>query len=190
MGGMKESLGAKTVVFPTPVLVVGSYGQLGEPNAMTCSCAGICCSQPPCLSIALRKATLTYDNIVARQAFTVSIPPESCVRQTDLLGLASGRAGDKFATAGLTPVKSELVDAPYVKEFPLVAECKVVHSLDLGLHTLFVGEILDVKADPSVLSGTQLVDVEKLRPLVYSSELQGYYRLGGFVGPAFSIGKP
>lgn len=147
---MKMSLGAKTVGYPTPVFVVGTYDQTGQPNAMTAAWGGICCSQPPCVAISLRKATATYGNILARRAFTISIPSKRHVKQADYLGLVSGRGVDKFAATKLTPVKSELVDAPYVEEFVLVLECKLAHTIELGLHTQFVGEILDVKAEETV----------------------------------------
>ena len=55
--------------------------------------------------------------------------------------MASGNRVDKFAAAKLTPAKSILVDAPYVEEFPLVLECKVIHIIEIGLHTQFIGEI-------------------------------------------------
>ena len=148
---MKKSLGAKTLVYPTPVFVVGTYDKAGKPNAMTAAWGGICCSQPPCVAVSLRKATATHGNIMARRAFTISIPSERHVKQADYLGLVSGRSVDKFAAAKLTPVKSDLVDAPYVKEFPLVLECRLAHTFELGLHTQFVGEILDVKAEEAVL---------------------------------------
>jgi len=32
---MKRSLGAKSLVYPTPVFVTGSYDKKGEPNLMT-----------------------------------------------------------------------------------------------------------------------------------------------------------
>ena len=76
---MKKSLGAKTLVYPTPVFVVGTYDANGKPNVMTASWGGICCSQPPCVAVSLRKATATYGNIVARKAFTISIPSETYV---------------------------------------------------------------------------------------------------------------
>ena len=78
-------------------------------------------------------------------------PPKSTSKQADYFGLVSGRNTDKFAATKLTPVKSTLVDAPYVKEFPLVLECKLVHVAELGLHTQFVGEVIDVKTDESVI---------------------------------------
>jgi flavin reductase (DIM6/NTAB) family NADH-FMN oxidoreductase RutF len=110
---MKQSLGAKTLVYPTPVFVVGTYDQEGKPNVMTASWGGICCSQPPCVAVSLRKATYTHGNILARKAFTISIPSEGHVQQADYFGLVSGRSGDKLTATKLTPVRSELVDAPY-----------------------------------------------------------------------------
>ena len=147
---MKKSLGAKTILYPTPVLVVGTYDDR-KPNVMTVAWGGICCSVPPCVAVSLRKATYSYGNIVRRKAFTVSVPSERHVKEADYFGIASGRNEDKFAATGLTPVRSELVDAPYVKEFPLMLECRLVHTFELGLHTQFVGEILDVKIDEEVL---------------------------------------
>ena len=111
---MKKSLGAKTLLYPTPVLVVGTYDKAGTPNAAVVAWGGICCSTPPCVAISLRKATYSYGNIVERKAFTISIPSESHARDADYFGMASGRNGNKFVATGLTPIKSELVDAPYV----------------------------------------------------------------------------
>ena len=117
---MKKSIGAKTIIYPTPVLVVGTYDKAGKPNAMTASWGGICCSKPPAIAVSLRKATYTHGNIVQRKAFTINIPSENYVREADFFGIVSGKREDKFSSSGLTAVKSELVDAPYVEEFPLV----------------------------------------------------------------------
>ena len=73
---MKKSIGAKTLVYPTPAFVIGTYDKDGRPNVMTAAWAGICCSKPPCVGVSLRKARYSYDNIVARKAFTVNVPPE------------------------------------------------------------------------------------------------------------------
>ncbi len=121
---MKRSIGAKTLVYPAPVLIVGTYDSEKRPNVMVVAWGGICCSQPPCVAVSLRKATYSYGSIVSRQAFTVNIASEAQVKEVDYLGLASGRTENKFEKTGLTPVASELVDAPYIREFPLVLECK------------------------------------------------------------------
>ena len=101
---MKKSLGAKTLAYPTPVWVVGSYDSEGKPNIMTVAWGGICCSQPPCVTVSLRKATYSYGNIMARKAYTVSIPSVRYLREADYVGIYSGRHEDKFAETGLTAV--------------------------------------------------------------------------------------
>lgn len=184
-----KSFGAKTLVYPTPVWCVGSYDQEGQPNVMTVAWGGICCSSPPCVTISLRKATYTYGNILQKMAFTLSVPSRSYAKQADYFGMVSGRKVDKFAKTGLTPVRSALVEAPYVKEFPMVLECRVVHHHEIGLHTHFVGEILDVKVAENALRQDGKPDIEKIRPLVYCPETQEYRSVGSQVGQAFDMGK-
>jgi flavin reductase (DIM6/NTAB) family NADH-FMN oxidoreductase RutF len=186
---MKKSLGAKTLIFPTPVWCVGSYDLDGKPNVMTIAWGGICCSKPPCVTISLRKATYTFDAIMQRKAYTLSVPSEQYAREADYFGMASGRNADKFAATGLTPVRSDLVDAPYIREFPMVLECRLVHTFELGLHTQFVGEILDVKVDEAMLDGQGLPDARKIGPVVFAPEVSQYFGLGKSLGEAFSIGK-
>jgi flavin reductase (DIM6/NTAB) family NADH-FMN oxidoreductase RutF len=186
---MKKSLGAKTLLFPTPVLLVGTYDQDGKPNLMNAAWGGICCSQPPCVAVSLRKATYSHHCIVARKAFTVGIACENRMAEADYCGIASGRDRDKFAVTGLTPVKSDLVDAPYAAEFPVVLECRLLHIVEIGLHTQFIGEILDVKADHAVLGDDGLLDILKIQPLVYDTAHKGYHGIGSRLGTAFSIGK-
>ena len=186
---MKESIGAKTLLYPAPVLIVGTYDKSGRPNVMTVAWGGICCSLPPCVSISVREATYTYGNLMDQKAFTISIPSEDYVKEADFIGIASGRDTDKFTATGLTPVKSDLVNAPYVSEFPLVLECKVIHTHKIGLHTQFIGEILDIKADEAVM-GQRGLEIDKVKPFVWAPDSsQGYYGLGQYLGKAFSIGR-
>ncbi len=186
---MKQSLGAKTLATPTPVWLVGTYDAGGKPNIMTAAWGGICCSQPPCITVSLRRATHSYAAIEARRAFTVSIPSELQATEADYVGIVSGRDTDKFSTCNWTPARSELVDAPYVDEAPLVVECRLLHTLELGLHTQFVGEIVDVKADQAVLGAKGYPDITKVKPMIWDTAHRGYYGIGAFLGKAWEIGK-
>ena len=186
---MKKSLGAKTLLYPTPVLVVGSYHADGRPNVMTAAWGGIACSKPPCVSVSLRAATATHGNIIARKAFTISLPSGEQAAAADYFGLVSGRSVDKFSVTGLTPVRAEFVDAPYVAEFPLVVECEVIQVHELGLHTQFIGEVKDVKIEAECLDAEGHIDVRKLDPVAFVPEAEGYFALGAAIGSAFSIGK-
>ena len=188
--GGKRSLGPRTVLYPTPVMVVGTYDEAGAPNIMTVAWGGIVCSVPPCISVSVRqKARHTFTGLMQRKAFTVSIPSIDYVAEADFAGMVSGAKVDKFAATGLTPAASEVVDAPYVDEFPLVLECAVLQAIDLGSHHLFVGEILDVKADASVLDERGKVDGSRLQPVSFGCEESVYYGLGAVVGKAFDAGR-
>ncbi|NIA13334.1 MAG: flavin reductase family protein [Nitrospiraceae bacterium] len=186
---MKKSLGAKTIVYPAPVFIIGSYDTERRPNMMNAAWGGICSSEPPSIAVSIRPERYTYANITRRQAFTVNIPSVALVEAADYVGICSGRDGDKFAAAGLTAVSSDIVDAPYVAEFPLVLECALRHEFELGVHTQFVGEILDVKANEEILDGRGMIDVAKLQPFIFSPGDSLYYRVGECIGRAFSIGR-
>jgi len=186
---MKKSLGARISVCATHVWVVGTYDNEDKPNIMTAAWGGVCCSQPPCVAVSLRKATYTYGNIEKRKAFTVNVPSADYVKQTDYVGIYSGRSTDKFSGAKLTPVRSDHVDAPYVKEFPLILECKLLHTIEIGLHTQFIGEIVDVKAEESILGENGVPEVRKVIPFFYSPETRTYHKIGEYLGKAHSIGR-
>ncbi|MFC1819804.1 flavin reductase family protein [Thermodesulfobacteriota bacterium] len=186
---MKKSIGSSTYIFPTPVLVVCTYDNQGKANAMTAAWGGVCCSRPPCVYVSLRKATYSYGNIVEREAFTVNIPSIHHMKEADYFGVASGRDRDKFADTGLNPIKSKLVDAPYVQEFPLSLECKLVHTFELGLHTQFVGQVLDVKVDEVVLGENGRPDIEKVQPFSFAPGMNRYYQVGSYIGDSHRIKK-
>jgi flavin reductase (DIM6/NTAB) family NADH-FMN oxidoreductase RutF len=186
---MKRSLGAHTIAYPTPVFIIGSYDRESRPNAMAVAWGGICCSRPPCITISLRKATYSYGNIMERKAFTVNIPSRRYAAAADYFGIVSGRKENKFSVTGLTPVKSSLVDAPYIEEFPCVLECQVIHTHEIGLHTQFIGEILDVKINEDCFADKDSADIVKIDPMLYSPTNQAYYGVGDYLGLAFTIGR-
>ena len=61
--------------------------------------------------------------------------------------------------------------------------------MEIGLHTQFVGEILDVKAEDSVFDGKGYVDIEKVRPILFEPEINTYHGVGKLLGRAYSMGK-
>ena len=187
---MKLSLPPKTLLLPSPVLIIGTYGSDGKPNMMNAAWGGIVSSKPPCISVSLREATLSFHNIEQTGAFTVNIPSERYLKEADFVGIVSGNEYDKFKATGLTPDKSTLVNAPIVKEFPYTLECKLVREIDLGSHTMFIGEIVGMVADSKVLNPKQLPDIEKVRPMMWGSfGSMAYYNIGNKLGDAFSVGN-
>jgi flavin reductase (DIM6/NTAB) family NADH-FMN oxidoreductase RutF len=154
---------------------------------MTAAWGGICNSRPPSIYVSLRKATYSHGNIMTHKAYTVSIPSEKYVKEADWIGIASGRDVDKCASVKLTPVKASTVDAPYIEDFPVVMECRVKDVFELGLHTQFVGEIMDVKVDADVLNANGLIDLEKVKPILFNASSGTYYGVGKKLQDAFTI---
>jgi len=186
----KRSLGTLPLLYPLPVFLVATYGADGKPNVMAAAWGGICSSDPLSLTVSVRPERWTYDALLVRKAFTVCIASENMAIAADYAGIASGRRYDKFPVAGFTPVRAEKVDAPYIAECPVILECSLSQTVRLGVHTMMIGAILDVKADEACLdaSGT-FPEISKVSPLVYDSGSRCYYSIGRLVGPAFSIGK-
>lgn len=186
---MKQSFGARTVAYPLPVFVVGTYDHTGKANAMVAAWGGICSSDPPAIAISVRPSRYTYKNLMVKKAFTISIPSARYMEEADYFGIFSGEDTDKFRRTGLTPIRSALVDAPYVKEFPVVLECRVINRIDIRAHVQFIGEILDVKVDETVLGDDGKPDIARINPLGFDVIRSEYFAIGPVLGKAFSAGK-
>lgn len=186
---MKKSVGAHTLAYPLPVFLVGTYDDNGTPDAMAASWGGICSSDPPGIAVSIRPSRYTHKNLRTKKAFTVSIPSVDQMEAADFMGIVSGADTDKFTKTGLTPVRSELVDAPYIAECPVVLECRLMNQVEIGSHTQFIGEILDVKMDASVLGDDGKADLEKIRAIGYDPMRSEYFVTGPVTGKAFSVGK-
>ena len=164
---MKKALGPVTLAYPMPAFLVAAYDEEGKANIMTAAWGGICCSNPPCIAVSVRPERWTHKAIVARKAFTVCVPSAAQAAMVDFAGMVSGAREDKFSATGLTAVRSKVVDAPYVDECPLVLECELQATLELGSHTQFVGRILNVGIESDCLNESGQPDMYRIDPLLY-----------------------
>ena len=181
---MKKNFGAKTLCYPMPVFIIGTYNADGTPNAMNAAWGGI--SEEKEISICVDSGHKTAENLLARGAFTVSMATAQHMAACDYVGLVSGnKEPNKFAKAGFHATRSEFVDAPLIDELPMAVECRL-RSYDPEPCRM-VGEIVNVCADESVLTDG-VIDPAKLRPITYDPASHGYYVLGEKVGQAFSDG--
>ena len=185
---MKKNFGTQLGIYPTPVVVVGTYDEGDKPNLITLAWGGVCCSEPPSVQVSIRQSRHTYAAIVERKVFSVNVPSTKYVVETDYAGLASGKNSNKFDVTKLTPVRCEVIDAPMVKEFPISMECRLTHTLPLGSHDMFVGEILACWVDDAVLDENGRPDPQKIDPLTFAIGGK-YFGLGDFIAPSFSAGK-
>ena len=97
-------------------------------------------SDPPTIAVAINKQNLTHTFISESGVCTVSIlsqdAPLSLIRT---FGFRSGRDGDKFADLHYRLGENQV---PVVLEYTLGhLELTIVKELDVGSHTIFVGEV-------------------------------------------------
>lgn len=177
-----------TLLNPVPVVMVTCADQHGKPNIITVGWAGTINSQPPMLSISVRKERYSYELIKEKGQFAVNLTTQKLVYATDLCGIKSGRDMDKFQAAGLTAEKASVIDVPLIKESPVSLECIVRNRLELGSHDMFIADIVAVQADESLLDENGKLVLEKADLICYSHGK--YWSLGkelGFFG--YSVAK-
>ena len=174
-------LGVKPMIFPMPVLIVGTYDENGKANAMNAAWGMISDYNEVSISMSKHKTT---ENILKTGAFTVSVATEDSVVAADYVGVVSGNdVEDKFERSGFHATKSENVNAPLIDELSFALECRL-KSFENGI---LVGEIVNVCADESVMSDGK-VDITKLKPIAFDPSANTYVKLGSVVGKAFSDG--
>jgi flavin reductase (DIM6/NTAB) family NADH-FMN oxidoreductase RutF len=165
--------------FPCPVVLVTAAVE-GKDSIVTLAWVGMLSSTPMSVGVGIRPSRFTYGLIVESGEFAVNVPGADLLAKVDACGTTSGRNVDKFVTQGLTRVKAQRISAPIIAECPVALECKLEQTLDLGSHTLFVGEVVAASADRSVLDEAGHLHLDALDPIAY---IGGRYRsLGAVIG--------
>lgn len=181
---MRKNFGAKPFLFPQPVMIIGTYDENGNPNAMNAAWGGIVGMSEIIVDLGSHKTTT---NLLATKAFTVSVADVEHMVACDYVGVVSGnKENNKMEKAGFTTTKSEFVNAPVINELPLTLECELVKVID---GSKYLGEIKNVSIDEKVLGEDGELDLSKFVPITYDTVHHTYIRLGEKVGNAFSDGK-
>ena len=184
----KVSMGPQTSIYPMPVLLIGTKVD-GKPNFMNAAWAGIANGEPPMISVAVRHQRYTNQGIRNNMTFSVNVPSIDLVKEADYCGIASGAKFDKAKVCNFDVFYGKLNSAPLIEQCPVNHECRVVHVLDLGTHSLFVGKIEQTYVSESCLTEGK-PDVNKIKPFIYvGSPAEWYQAFGQVIAKAFSIGK-
>ena len=176
-----------TLLAPAPPVLV-SCGDSEHYNVLTAAWTGIVCSDPAMTYVSVRRERYSHHIIKEHGEFVINLPCANIARAVDLCGVKSGRDGDKFALAGITPESSFTVAAPAVAESPVSLECKVRQVLELGSHDMFLADITAVAVDPRFVDEKGALHLEKCGLLAYAHG--AYFTLGRQVGTfGFSVRK-
>ena len=168
------------MLYPVPA-VMESCGREGEkPNIITVAWAGTVCSDPPMVSISVRKERYSYGIIRETGEFVINLVNRELVRAADYCGVKSGRDEDKFAAMGLTAQPSRYVKAPGIGESPVNLECRVTQRLELGSHDMFLAQVLGVSVDSKYMDAKGKFHLNDAGLVSYSHG--EYFELGKRLG--------
>lgn len=168
-----------TALAPLPVVMV-SVGNMEKANIITIAWCGIINSNKPMLYISVRPERYSYKMIKESKNFVVNFVNEKLCYAMDYVGVRSGTKIDKFKEMKLTKGESKIIESPYIVESPCNIECKVVNSIKLGTHEMFIAEIVNVKIDKNLKNKKGRLCFDKLKLV---SHVHGdYFVLGKKVG--------
>ncbi len=183
---MRKKLDITEGIFPMPVLMVATYNDDGSVNVMNAAWGTM--QERNVVALNLSESHKTVQNLKKRGAFTVSIADAAHVKEADYFGVASGnQVPNKLEKAGLTAVKSETVDAPVIREFPLCLECEFVEYQKNEYGCGVIGKVVCVTADERVMPDGKL-DMTLVDAIAFDPYTHGYYRVAERVGEAFRDG--
>lgn len=178
-----KDFGPQTWVLPMPALIVGTYDENGNPDAMTAAWGGVYDTNMITISMSSHKTT---ENFMKTKALTVAFPGKKDVVEADYVGIVSlNDDPDKMKKVGWHVVKAKHVNAPIFEELGLTLECELVSFIDGTV----IAKIVNVTAREDVLGEDGLPDIKKINPISYDPIHHKYIDTGVVVEDAFRAGN-
>ncbi|WP_308633986.1 flavin reductase family protein [Paenibacillus silvisoli] len=181
-------------IVPRPIAFVTTLTDDGILNGAPFSYFSIVSSNPPMISLSVQRKTGvmkdTARNAKGRREFVVHIVDESNVKQVNETAANIPSNRSEVELAGMTPVQSDEISVPGIKESKIRMECVLEHALELGGTPdspgtdLLIARIVKFHfADEIIENGH--IDAQKLAPI---SRMAGNYY--SKLGQLFEIERP
>jgi len=176
-----KSIGPVNALYPMPTTLVGTTVS-GKPNFLAVAHVGILNhGTPQYLSIGLHKSHYSKAGILENKSFSICLPSEDLIVETDYCGIMTGKKTDKAALFDI--FYGQTKTAPMIRQCPVNMELKLYDVLDFSTHGIFIGELMETYADDSVLTDGG-IDIAKIRPLLFDMAGKKYWSLGQAVAIA------
>ena len=176
------------MLYPVPAVLVSCRDLKGNDNVLTIAWAGTISSDPPMLSISVRKERHSYPMIKESGQFVVNLATKELLTATDYCGVKTGAKEDKFQAMKLTKGECEVVNAPLIMESPVNIECRVRQILELGSHDMFIAEVVHMNVSDTYMDEKEKFDLHAAGLIAYSHG--AYFDLGEKLGTfGFSVKK-
>ena len=156
-----------TLLSPLPAALV-TCGTVEEPNVLTIAWTGIINSSPAMTYISVRPERWSHHLIAESGEFVINVTTADLVRAADFCGVRSGKDTDKFEEMKLTALPASKVSAPILAQSPVSLECKVTEVKHLGIHDMFIAEIVAIQVEDKYIDETGRLDLRKAGVMFYS----------------------
>jgi flavin reductase (DIM6/NTAB) family NADH-FMN oxidoreductase RutF len=184
---MKKDLGGINGLYPMPVTIIGAEDK-GKTNFITVAHIGILnYAEPNFISAGMAKVHHTNSMIKNSGEFSVNLPSETQVIDTDYVGINSGKKVDKSGV--FKTFKGRLKHAPMIESCPVTMECRLHDTIELPTHDVFIGEIVGTYADEEVLTNDGAIDVARVKPILFEMGTRQYWSLGNPIAKCWDVGK-
>jgi flavin reductase (DIM6/NTAB) family NADH-FMN oxidoreductase RutF len=175
-----------TRIFPIMPMSILGVKVDGKANFMALGWFSRVNANPPLIGVGVNKSHYSIAGIRENKTFSINIPTNKMMKETDYCGLASGKNTDKSEIFSV--FYGKLLTAPMIDECPLCIECKLVENVEMPTNELFIGEIIETHIEPQYLTD-DIPDMKKIDPLFLTMPDNNYWTLGEKIGKAWSAGK-
>jgi flavin reductase (DIM6/NTAB) family NADH-FMN oxidoreductase RutF len=164
-----------SAIVPRPIAWVSTISKDGILNIAPFSYYAGVSSVPPLVMISIGKKETkekkdTWQNIEDTGEFVINTVTKDLVNKMNITSLPFEKEIDEFEKAGLTPIPSDVVKAPRIKESPVNIECKKFEIIEIGKMGMVLGEIVKLHVRDDLINEKGYIDTTKM-------EIVG--RLGG-----------
>jgi flavin reductase (DIM6/NTAB) family NADH-FMN oxidoreductase RutF len=159
-------------VVPRPIAFVSTMSESGVLNLAPFSFFNAFCADPPVVGFGPVWRNPAKDTIAIIRAtgeFVVNVVSEDIAEAMNICSAEFAPDVDEFAISTLTPVMSEVVKPPRVKESHINMECSLMQIIDFSEKpnggSLVLGRIVRMHVDDEIIDSTYKIDAEKLRAI-------------------------
>ena len=183
---MKKQIKTTEAIFPMPVLLISTFNEDGSVDVMNAAWGTML--DRDMVALNLTETHKTVQNIKQRKGFIIHIADAKHVVEADYFGCVSAnKEKNKFKNSGLTFIKSEIVDAPVINEFPIAMECEFVEYQDDLTGLGVIGKVVRTSVEEDIITDGK-VNIDLLEAISFDPYTHGYYKVSGRVGNAFKDG--
>lgn len=168
------------MLYPLPAVLVTVADKAGKPNIFTVAWAGTVCTNPPMVSISVRKERFSHAMLLDTGEFVINLTTEKLAYATDYCGVRSGRDVNQCKELDLHLLPGKKVKVPRLLESPVNIECRVTEVKELGSHDMFLAEVVAVSVDDAYMDEKNSFHLDQADPIVYSHGT--YYAMGKELG--------